>query len=370
MATLTDGELGRALLAQRSTQWLYAHRGDPYARLLRAEDDDRGDLIDRIHEQGPVHLSRTGAWIIGHHRVAAEALADPRIIARVSRPFPDGHVLHQCDAFPALSPAAWHRLRRLAEIDPPQDIVERMCVATARRIGGEFDLVTDLVRPVLTGLVAELLALPAGDREALGRNSAAAAVVLDAVLCPPALPAARSMMTAVAELRDRLGAGPGGYEIAAAGTVIAVTGVEVTANLIINAVLALLGKPGGWRSLVGEPDRAAVVVRETSRNDPPVRMHGFLAGEDVEIAGTPVPAGSEIVVYVEAAHRGATAGDRDLSLAGGPYLDLIAPLVRASAAAVLRALAVRLPGLRRTGPVVRRLRAPVTHAVVSLPVAA
>jgi len=348
-------------------QWLYAHGGDPYARLLRAEDDDRGDLIEGIRERGPIHRSRVGAWVTGDHRVAAEILADPRITARSSRSFPAGHVLRQCDAFPDLSPAA---RRRLAGIDLPAETVERICAATADRIGTEFDLVTDLLRPVLTELVAELLALPAGRREALGRNSAAAAIALDAVLCPPPLPAARSMMTAVRDLRAQLLACPGGDATVAAGTVAGVVGVEVTANLLANAALALLDQPGRWRSLAGEPDRAGAVVSDTLRRDPPVRMHALVAREDVTVAGRQLAAGSEIVVYVEAAQHGTTAPDADLSLAGGPYLDLTAPLVRATAAAVLRALAVRLPGLRRTGPLVRRLRAPVTQAVVCFPVAA
>ncbi|MGC5033524.1 cytochrome P450 family protein [Micromonospora sp. DT229] len=367
MITFTDGELGRALLTERSMQWLYAHGGDPLARLLRAEDDDRRELIERIRERGPIHLSRVGAWVTGDHQVATEILADPRITARSSRTFPAGHVLYQCDAFPELSPDA---RRRLAEIDLPQEIVERVCAATATRIGSEFDLVTDLLRPILAGLLAEMLALPPEHREALGRDSAAAAIALDAVLCPPTLPAARSMMTAVDDLTARLRTCPGGESTVAAGTVAGVLWVEVTANLLANALLALLDQPGRWDSLAGEQDRADEVVSDTLRHDPPIRMHALLAHEDVEIAGRRVAAGSDIVVYVEAAQHGGAAVGVDLPLAGGSYLDLLAPAVRATAAAVLRVLAVRLPGLRRTGPVVRRLRAPVTHAIVRFPVSA
>ncbi len=43
-------------------QWLYAHGGDPYAVLIRAEDDDRATTNARIRELGPLYRSHSGAW--------------------------------------------------------------------------------------------------------------------------------------------------------------------------------------------------------------------------------------------------------------------------------------------------------------------
>ena len=76
MVTSTDSELGRALLTERSLRWLYGHRGDPYARLLRDEEDDRSELIKQLRRRGPIYRSRTGAWVVGSHRLAAEVLTD------------------------------------------------------------------------------------------------------------------------------------------------------------------------------------------------------------------------------------------------------------------------------------------------------
>ncbi|RCV47316.1 cytochrome P450, partial [Marinitenerispora sediminis] len=59
-----------------------------------------------------------------------------------------------------------------------------------------------------------------------------------------------------------------------------------------------------------------------------------------------------------------------LTLTPGTAAGLTAHLTRLLADTALRTLATRLPGLHRTAPTLRRMRAPVTHGVLRLPVAA
>ena len=54
-------------------------------------------------------------------------------------------------------------------------------------------------------------------------------------------------------------------------------------NLIANAVLALLRHPDQWRALGADPGRAAAVIEETLRFDPPVQLVGRIAGADMVI---------------------------------------------------------------------------------------
>nr|AHA81981.1 Arm11 [uncultured bacterium] len=383
MAIQTDTELGRSLLTERSMQWLYAHGGDPYALLLRAEGDDRGALASRIRELGPVYRSRTGAWVTGSHRLGVEILSDPRLADRVPDHLPDTHLLRQCAALPSLSAAARDRLRARAELKPRADVAERVCADTVGRVGGGFDLVGDLLRPAVVSLVGDLFAVPRAEREVLRRGCGSAAIALDATFCPPRLAPARALMNAVEGLRAlfRGLAGPDG-DLPAAGMLACVVGVEVSVNVVANGMLALLDRPAQWRLLGGEPELAHRAVEETLRHDPPIRLVSRIACEDLELAGQPIDAGDEVVVFVDSANRdpaehpdpdrfdlSGPAGDH-LSLSGGPYLDLVAPLARTAAAAVLRVVAARLPHLRRTGPVVRRLRAPATHAILRFPVSA
>ncbi|MEV1156040.1 P450-derived glycosyltransferase activator [Micromonospora chokoriensis] len=379
MVTSTDSELGRALLTERSLQWLYGHRGDPYARLLRDEEDDRSELIEQLRRRGPIYRSRTGAWVVGSHRLAAEVLTDSRLTARTPADFPEGHMLRQRAAVGGPSTEALGDVRGRVELDPPpSDIVERLGLAAVDQLGATFDLAADLLRPTMVALVAEMFAIPAERRESLGRWCGTAAIALDATLCPPRLAPALAMITAVRDLRSTLAQhADGDDDRIAAGMVAFVFGVEVATNLLVNAALPLLDHPDRWRRLGADPQQAEDAIAEAMVLDPPVRLHGLVVREAVELAGVQIGADSDVVVSVEAGQRDA-AGQPDpmassrateLCLAG-PYLGPVASLVRTSAVALLRTLATALPELHRTGPVVRRLRAPVTHAVVRFPVAA
>ncbi|MEU0074307.1 P450-derived glycosyltransferase activator [Streptomyces sp. NPDC006332] len=381
MEIRTHSELGRTLLTERGMQWLYAHGGDPYARLLRAEEkDDRRDLAERIRELGPLYRSSTGAWVTGSRTLGAEILGDPRLGPRG----PEaglGSVWRQGPSGLGLPRAGLDGVAELAVPHPRADDVERLCAAKSGRAGSAFDLVCDVVRPVLVALLGDLLAVPREKREPFERWCGSAAPALDAEWCPPTLPRAVALHSALDGLRSLLAetAGPVDATVAA-GLSASVVGVEVTTNLVANAVLALLDQPEQWRLLCVDPGAAEAAVEETLRYDPPVRVDSRVAREDLDLAGRAIAGGDEVVVHIEAANREAgplrdpgrfdlrreTTGGH-LSLVG-TRLGAVAPAARTSAAAILRALAARVPGLRRTGPVVRRLRAPVTHAVVRFPV--
>nr|CAJ42339.1 cytochrome P450-like [Streptomyces steffisburgensis] len=366
MEIRTDSELGRSLLTERGMQWLHAHSGDPYARLLRAEDEDRRALGAQIRELGPLYRSRTGAWVTGSGVLGAEILRDPRL--EPLAPYVGRAQLTTVDADGPALPG------------PAARDAERLCGEALGRTAGGFDLVSDVLRPVVVRLTGELLAVPPERRGTFERLCGAVAPALDAGLCPPTLPRARALIDAVEGLRSLLAesAGPRDARMRAC-----VVGVEVTTNVVANAMLALLERPEQWRLVCDDPRRAEAAVEETLRCDPPVRLDGRVAREDLELAGRTVTAGDEVVVHIEAANqdagpsrdperfdlRRATATGH-LCLLEGTRFGAVAPQVRIFGAAVLRALAARAPDLRRTGSVVRRLRAPVTQAVVRFPVAA
>ena len=50
-------------------------------------------------------------------------------------------------------------------------------------------------------------------------------------------------------------------------------------------MLALLRDPAQWSALVDDPGRAAAVVEETLRFDPPVQMTSRVAAEDMTVGG-------------------------------------------------------------------------------------
>ena len=77
-------------------------------------------------------------------------------------------------------------------------------------------------------------------------------------------------MIAVEESGDQLTE----EEIVATCNLLLIAGHETTVNLIANAILAMLRHPRQWAALGSDPARAAVVIEETLRYDPPVQLIG------------------------------------------------------------------------------------------------
>lgn len=341
--------------------------------LLRAENEDRLAVAARLAELGWPHRSRTGAWVTGEFDLGRTILANPQLVSRVVTPELKQRQALGLDAGPRRPPG----LLDLASAAP---VTSRRGQETLDRLGPQFDLVTQLARPLMAGVVAELCGVPTIRQGELYRLCSAAAPTLDALLCPPRLPTARALLDAVRGLFSLFARSARADRARVlTGVLASMVGVEVTVDAVGNVVHALLDRPEQWRQLCADPDLAGRAVEQVLRLDPPVRLDSRIATVDVELAGVSVPAGGEIVLDVEAANRTATGSSavldlslpaaEHLSLTGGMPFELLAPLVRESAAAMLRLIATNRPDLRRDGPAVRRLRAPVTRAIERFPVA-
>ncbi|MCM6771861.1 hypothetical protein NDR87_03790 [Nocardia sp. CDC159] len=325
--TRTDTDLGRQLLTERGMQWLFAHGDDPYAVLLRAEDEDVAALTARIRERGPVYRSRPGAWVVSDPDLAERVLTD----ARFGTELPSGHVLAAADPFPETDWTA-----------PPS-----AGGVTLDGLGAEFDLMRDVVRPAVAGLAAEVLCVPRTDLPAYIGYAVAAGPAVDAVLCPPRLADARAIVAACAGLRKL---------VPDFALPLSIRGVELAATLAGAAAHALLAEPGRWQALAADPVTVGPVLDGVLAENPPMQLDRRVARADQDLGAERIAAGEEVVVHIGAA---------GLGLRGVPRL---AAFVRGAAATVLATVAVRYPGLRPAGTAVRRLRAPVTGALVRLPV--
>ncbi|WP_405421855.1 P450-derived glycosyltransferase activator [Streptomyces erythrochromogenes] len=431
MVTMNESELGRVLLTHRGVQWIIGTKDDPYALLVRAAGDDPHRLGELIRERGPLYRSSAEAWVTAHHEIAAAALADPRLSVR----HPDADAPAAQDEGEQREPMPWEvpALREIlpfegafltagrADCERVRDLLEPLLGAKAlerlrpvaerelRRAlagagggaGGGFDLRTEVADPFAAAIVRELLGVPEEDHDRFAALRRGAAGLLDATVCSPHLRTARELIASVEGMRSLI-AGliaqrreePGDDlvsallaathedEVRSVCTLLALVGTELSATLFCDAVAELLDRPAQWRALCEDPGLAAAVVEETLRHAPPVRLVPLYALEDLELAGTPVPAGGQVVVAVEAAGRDSAvhaepaafdpARERTaepLVFAGGLPTSLPAPTARFLAEAGLRALAAGAPGLRPAGPVLRRLRSAVTGAVIEQPVA-
>ncbi|GAA3046569.1 hypothetical protein GCM10017562_05350 [Streptomyces roseofulvus] len=164
---------------------------------------------------------------------------------------------------------------------------------------------------------------------------------------------------------------------------LALVGIDVATTLVGNAAALLLDHPEQWRALCADPGLAPAAVAETLRHTPPVRLHRLYARQDLDLAGIRVAADEEVVLLTEAAQRDPRrhhdperfdlhrpAHERHPLPGDGHAVDaLVGPAARLAAEAALRVLAAEVPGLTRTGEVLRRLRSPITGGVFRFPVA-
>ncbi|MEU5884535.1 P450-derived glycosyltransferase activator [Spirillospora sp. NPDC047279] len=429
MATIaTDSELGRHLLTIRGFHFIFGAQRDPYALLLRAGNEDTAELGTQVRDRGRLSQSEAMASVTATHAVAAEALNHPLLgLRHVGEPgeqqqhvFQDVwsdpkvcHVLPLDEAFLNMERQDYARLTGLAEnvlgtdaLEARGAAAERIFTAALGKPAGGFDLMVDFARGAVVEQVCDVLGVPEGKRADVARLSPVLGIALDAGLCPPQLRTARRLIAAVEELRDLFTgviearrSSPGDDAISAmleaAGdgatavddvlgvcVLTTVAGVEVTANLICDTVLALLENSPQWRMLCDDPAAlAGPAVEEGLRYAPPIRLENRLAQEALDLAGERIEADAQLVVLVDAANRDPEVftdpdrfdvtrdpGSANLALTGGLYGEFVAPFARTQAAAALRVLAKGVPGLTPAEAVLRRMRSPVVRGVLRLPV--
>ena len=148
-------------------------------------------------------------------------------------------------------------------------------------------------------------------------------------------------------------------QLVGTGLLLLIAGHETTVNLISNGALTLLRHPAELQRLRNDPDLVIPMVEELLRYEPPVHFIPFrTALDDIDIAGTTIPAGASLTLVLAAGNRdpahvtdpGLFIPDRQhnqhLGFGGGVHLCFGAPLARLEAQIALTAFATRLENPR------------------------
>lgn len=310
------------------------HRADPHATWLR------------MREQYPVYRSRAlGSWLFTRYDDVLQILRDRnfsadrtqmpvmKVIRFLNRKDPDFTALIERNLL-MLEGAEHSRLRglvsraftprRVAELRPRLEIiVDDLLEAAAER--GEMEVVGDLAHPFPVIAIAELLGVPASDRELFrawstelvqlldpfqGKGGAAPlrrAVhelndyfrgLLDARRRQPE-PDLLSAMIAAENDGDRLDE----RDLLALSALLLVAGHETTGNLIGNSLVALLRNPGERKRLQDEPGLISTAVDEFLRYDSPIQLTDRIAMSDCQVGGQRIKAGQIVGCILAAANR-------------------------------------------------------------------
>ena len=370
-----------------------AHRADPYP------------IYARFRDRGPLQLAEANLALFSAYRDCDEVLRHSssssnrtkstiaqRQISTGTTPRPLGP-----PSFLFLDPPDHTRLRKLVSkafapkvvnaLQPDiSALVDGLLDRAAER--GRFDVVDDFAHPLPVAVICRLLGVPIEDEPQFSRASALLAQMLDPFIAFTGAPkdGMNERVQAAVWLRDYLHdlieqrrSRPGDDlmsgliaveesgdqltepEIVSTCVLLLVAGHETTVNLIGNAMLALLRQPVQWAALGGHANRAtraAAVIEETLRYDPPVQLIGRIAAEDMIIAGVEVPAGDVMMLSLAAAHRDPAEFERPddfdpdrgvlrhLGFGRGAHYCLGAPLARLEASAALSAVTARFPRAR------------------------
>ncbi|GAA5060649.1 cytochrome P450 [Thermocatellispora tengchongensis] len=293
--------------------------------------------------------------------------------------------------------------RRVESLRPRiQQITDELI--DAMRAKGSADLIEDFAFPLPIVVICELLGVPAENRErfrewsrllitpamtpeAIARRSAAHresrayyAELVAERRAEPRDDLVSALVSAAGEDDGRLTEA----ELISTLGLLLIAGHETTVNLIANGTLALLRNPDQLALLRERPDLMPAAVEEFLRYDSPVERSTLrVALEDMEIAGTPIPAKSFVHVSLAAVHRDPAAfpdpdrleirreDNRHVAFGHGPHFCVGAPLARLEGQIAFTTLLDRLPGLALDCPpeaLEWRVSGAVVRGLAALPV--
>jgi hypothetical protein len=272
--------------------------------------------------------------------------------------------------------AAFSR-RAVEELRPR---IESISSSLLGGMAGSFDLIADFAYPLPITVIAELLGVPMEDRERFGAWSKDLVQLVSVDdPNPQVIETGNDTMTAFLEYfsglaaerrrspRDDLlsalieaedeGQKLTEDELLATCVLLLVAGHETTANLIGNAVLALLENPAELSRLRKDRSLAGSAVEEFLRYDSPVQATARTTLEEIEIAGKHIGPNERIVLLLGSANRDPAhfeepetlrldrTPNTHLSFGGGIHFCLGAPLARLEARIAIPMLLERYPDI-------------------------
>ena len=362
------------------------------------------EVYVNMREDQPIHpiMHKNGSrsWLITRHEDVLAVFKDPRFSKNYLRVADDEYMsqLTEVDRFMtnnllALDPPDHTRLRALVQkaFSPRliramrpriQAIADSLLDAVQDR--GQMELIADFAFPLPIQVIAELLGIPAEDKEKFRRWSEivtrphrtkeswlADVPELQAFLAYLADISRQrreepredllSAMVQAEEADDRLSE----IELYSMLMLLIVAGHETTVNLIGNGVVSLIQHPEQLALLRASPSLINTAIEELLRYDSPVESStDRFALEDVTIGGQCIARGDHVLVIIASANRdcasfGERADELDITRAENPHVAfghgihycLGAALARMEGTIAIGSLLERAPNLRLALPV-------------------
>jgi cytochrome P450 len=263
---------------------------------------------------------------------------------------------------------------------------------------GSMDLIEDLAYPLPVIVIAELMGIPAEDRNRFkqwsdaivaytrpgaeqpgGAHQEMAGYFLDMIEQRRRQPGEDLISLLLAAEID--GQKLSVAELLGFCALLLVAGNETTTNLIGNAVLCFTEAPGTLERLAAEPELLPHAIEEVLRYRSPVQSMYRIAAADTTLRDRQIPADAPLVAWIGSANRDAEqfpdpdtfdvgrSPNRHLAFGQGIHFCLGAPLARLEARIALQAVISRLPGLALAPDAkLERMDSTIVYGLKELPV--
>jgi cytochrome P450 len=367
------------------------------------------------HHAPAYQIPGVGFWAISRYDDVLSALRTPQVFSSLQQllgfmgdlyPFPS-----EAPAIVEYDPPNHTRLRKLVNrAFTPRRVasLERHIYEVTRELldqvqgPGEFDLVQTLSAPLPGIVIAELLGVPRERRDDFKRWTDSLIRALNGLTVPPEhRPEVRQSLSELfayfSDLIATYRQTPGdnlisdmvraeednqtltASEVLSLAVFIIAAGSETTTNLIANAVLALFDHPEQMAQVQANLALVPSVLEETLRYESPLQMLLRFTTQEVDIAGTRIPASSPVLVMLGSANHDERKfpdperfdikrnTEGHVGFGFGVHFCLGAQLARLEAKAALELLLERFPRLARTEAPILRVENPVIHGPKALP---
>lgn len=339
----------------------------------------------------------SSAWLVTRYDDVRAVLADPRF-SRAALAEPDAPRVSPIPAPPnalfTTDPPEHTRLRALVGKAFTVRATERMRLRVrelvAEMLDGiasgprPVDLVEALVFPLPVAFLCELLGVPYADRAKLRDWSDRIFAVgdvpaeevftayadiwayLDDLLDTKRREPADDLLSALVRVRDDDAGQLDQPDLIILAMTLLMVGYPTTVDTLACGLLMLMRNPDQYAALHADPGLVERAVEELLRLNPPSSnlSNVRIATEDVEVAGTVIPAGSGVIPCFTSANRDGTVfddperfdirrnggGPGHIALGHGAHYCLGAALARVELQEVLHGLIRRLPVLRLAVP--------------------
>lgn len=355
---------------------------NPFTREFK---DDPYAVYARLRAEAPVLKTGMNLWVVSRYDGVSYVLKNPQLFSsagmggspnldgRGTRTIinsdPPDHTYLRNLVNRAFTP------RMVAEMEPRIREITRALIDRVAE-AGRMDLVADLAMPLPVTIIAEILGVEADRRDDFKRWSTAVVSATGdenaRVRMADDLLAFRQYFEEAVEQRKRQ---PGAdlisalvraeetdgrlttEEIVAFAMLLLIAGNETTTNLIGNAMKALCEHPEQMALVREDQGRIPNMVEEALRWDSPVQFLFRMTTQDVDLAGTTIPAGNPVVPIYASGNRDdakfpdAARFDIERNTQGhvafgmGVHFCLGAPLARLEAKVAFEELLGRLDGI-------------------------